>query len=136
MFRLHLGLLAKGRRHNLLTNSVWTDNAHLAITFDNELQTASPSVQDGVRYFYWYHFPGVGIDYEKRQASPIVGYVMIFLALNDPTYTNYSRVRVVGGGVLCEILSTHAAGAVVRAMGDMRGRTLEIRFSKIPIPLD
>src|ERR1700730_4268007 len=71
-----------------------------------------------------------------RQASPIVGYVMIFLALNDPTYTNYSRVRVVGGGVLCEILSTHAAGAVVRAMGDMRGRTLEIRFSKVPIPLD
>ena len=136
MFRLHLGLLAKGRRHNLLTNSVWTDNAQLAITIDNELQTASPSVQDGVRYFYWYHFPGVGIDYEKRQASPIVGYVMIFLALNDPTYTNYSRVRVVGGGVLCEILSTHAAGAVVRAMGDMRGRTLEIRFSKVPIPLD
>ena len=93
-------------------------------------------MQDGVRYFYWYHFPGVGIDYEKPQASPIVGYVMIFLALNDPTYTNYSRVRVVGGGVLCEILSTHAAGAVVRAMGDMRGRTLEIRFSKVPIPLD
>ncbi len=43
--------------------------------------------------------------------------MMIFLVLADPTHTNYSRVRVTGGGIQCEVLSAHPTGAVVRAMG-------------------
>ena len=61
---------------------------------------------------------------------------MIFLVLADPTHTNYSRWRVTGGGIQCEVLSAHPTGAVVRAMGDMRGRTLDVWFNKDPIPLD
>ena len=45
------------------------------------------------------------------------GYMMIFLLLADPTHTNYSRVRVTGGGIQCEVLSAHLTGAVVRAIG-------------------
>ena len=59
---------------------------------------------------------------------------MIFLVLADPTHTNYSRWRVTGGGIQCEVLSAHPTGAVVRAMGDMRGRTLDVWFNKDPSP--
>jgi hypothetical protein len=58
------------------------------------------------------------------------------MSLNDPTYTNYSKATVVGGGLAPEILSSSSAGAVIRVMGDMRGRTVVIRFSSKPIPLD
>jgi hypothetical protein len=60
--------------------------------------------------------------------------MMLFLVLADPTHTNYSRVRMTGGGIQCEVLFAHPTGAVVRAMGDMRGRTLDIWFNKDPIP--
>ncbi len=114
----------------------WNENAHLTLTFDSELQNGSPLKQEGVRYYYWYHFPAIAINFDARQTQPTPGYIMVFLSLKDPTYTNYSRVRVVGGGILCEVISTHCSGAVVRASGDMRGRTLEILFSKEPIPVN
>jgi hypothetical protein len=114
----------------------WNDNARLTIIFDRELQTASASRQDGVMYYYWYHFPGVGVHWEKREITSEPGYVTIFLTFKNLTHTNYSRVRVIGGGILCEISGTHATGAVVRAMGDMRGRTFDVWFSKEPIPVD
>jgi hypothetical protein len=117
-------------------SEIWNSSARLVLTFDTQLQAASASRQEGVRFYYWYHFPGVGIDFEKWQTQAAPGYIVVFLSLKDPTYTNYSRVRVVGGGILCEIQATHAAGAVVRAMGDMRGRTLDIWFSKDTIPVD
>jgi hypothetical protein len=117
-------------------SEIWNSSARLVLTFDTQLQAASASRQEGVRFYYWYHFPGVGIDFEKRQTQAVPGYIVVFLSLKDPTYTNYSPVRVVGGGILCEIQATHAAGAVVRAMGDMRGRTLDIWFSKDTIPVD
>jgi hypothetical protein len=114
----------------------WTDNARLTITFDNELQAASASRQECVRFYYWYNVPGVAVVWSTQQISAGPGYMMIFLVLADPTHTNYNRVRVTGGGIQCEVLSAHPTGAVVRAMGDMRGRTLDIWFSKNPIPLD
>ncbi len=81
-------------------------------------------------------YPKRSVNFDTRQVQTGVGYVMIFLALKNPTHTNYSKARVLGGGILAEILGTHPTGAMVRVMGDMRGRTVEIRFSKNPIPLD
>jgi hypothetical protein len=130
------GTSGEGPKTSEPSSQTWTANARLTITFDNDLQAALASKQEGVRFYYWYHFPGIGVDFQRRQVSTGPGYVTVFLSLADPTHTNYNRVRVVGGGVLCEVLSAHAAGAVVRAMGDMRGRTLDIWFSKDPIPLD
>jgi hypothetical protein len=117
-------------------SKAWTENARLTITFDNELQAASASRQEGVRFYYWYNVPAVAIEWKTRQISTESGYMMVFSALADPTSTNYSRVRVIGGGIQCEVLSTHPAGAVIRAMGDMRGRALDVWFSKNPIPFD
>jgi hypothetical protein len=114
----------------------WNDNARLTLIFDNELQAATASRQEGVRFYYWYHFPAVAVDFKQKKTVAAPGYVMVFLALQDPTHTNYSRVRVLGGGVLAEVMASHAAGAVVRAMGDMRGRTIDIWFSNKPIPVD
>jgi hypothetical protein len=114
----------------------WNENARLTLVFDNDLQTASPTKQEGVRYFYWYHFPNASINFDTRQVQTTTGYIIVFLALEDPTHTNYNRVRVIGGGISCEVVSTHCAGAVIRASGDMRGRTLDIWFSKEPIPID
>jgi len=125
----------QGKGDNKEPSPNWTDHARLTLTFDNELHNASPTTQKGVRYFYWYHFPSVGVNFETRQIQTNVGYVMVFMSLNDPTHTNYSQARVVGGGVNCEIVGMHAAGAVVRAMGDMRGKTLDIQFGKEPIPI-
>jgi hypothetical protein len=45
-------------------------------------------------------------------------------------------VRVIGGGIQCEVLYAHPTGAVVRAIGDLRGETLDVWFGKDPIPLD
>lgn len=114
----------------------WAKSARLTLTFDGELQRATADRQEHVRYYYWYHFPGLQIDYDNKRNIPFPGYVMVFLALKDPTHTNYSQVRVVGGGLQCEVLSHHAAGAVVRVIGDMRGRTLDIKFSVEPIQID
>jgi len=114
----------------------WTTDAHLTLTFDGQLSAATATNQDGVRYYYWYAFPGLAINWDTRQVAGTPGYIVIFLSLNDPTYTNYSKVTVVGGGLLCEVLSASSAGAVVRVMGDMSGRTVDIRFSQKPIPLD
>ena len=114
----------------------WNENAVLQLAFDNELQQATSLKQEGVTYYYWTHIPGVAVNFENRQIQTGIGYIMIFLALKDPTHTNYSRARVLGGGIHTEILGTHPTGAMVRLMGDMRGRTVEIRFSKNPIPLD
>lgn len=113
----------------------WNPKAHLTLTFDNQLQSVATGTQEGVRFYYWTHIPGLEINWERRETAAGPGYVIVFLALKDPTYTNYSRAVVVGGGPLCEILATHATGAVIRAIGDLRGRTLDIQFSKTPIPL-
>jgi hypothetical protein len=107
-----------------------------ALTFDNELKAATPTNQDGVRFYYWQSIPSVLIDYQAQQHSVGPGYVMVYLSLKDPTYTNYSRAIVIGGGVTCEILASHPTGAAIRAMSDMRGRTLDIQFSKNPISLN
>ena len=114
----------------------WTDNAHLVLTFDNEFNSATPTIQEGVRWFYWAQIPGVNIDFEHRQYSFQPGYMMVFMALEHPTFTNYSSVKVVGGGIPTTVLASSPAGATIRAMGDMRGRTIDIKFSKNPIPLD
>ena len=114
----------------------WTDNAHLVLTFDNEFNSATSTIQEGVRWFYWAQIPGVNIDFEHRQYSFQPGYMMVFMALEHPTFTNYSSVKVVGGGIPTTVLASSPAGATIRAMGDMRGRTIDIKFSKNPIPLD
>ncbi len=37
----------------------WNDNAILQLTFDGELQNATPLKQEGVPYYYWTHIPSV-----------------------------------------------------------------------------
>ncbi|WP_157196484.1 hypothetical protein [Methylobacterium sp. 88A] len=120
------------RRHK----TKWKKSAFLSLTFDGDHQTASPNNQDGVEYYYWTNIPGVEIDFEGRRHREIAGYTMVFLSLSYPMSTNYNRIRVVGGGIRCELLSDSSSGAVIKANGDMRGRTIEIRFSASPIPLD
>jgi hypothetical protein len=114
----------------------WNSEARLTLIFNSTLENATASVQDGIRYYYWYHFPSLSVDFGSKKISRAPGHVLVFMSLQDPTHTNYSLIRVLGGGVQSELISSHAAGAVVRAIGDLRGRTLEVRFSKSPIPLD
>ena len=114
----------------------WTNYAHLTLTFDNQMQAATPTHQDGVRFYYWKEFQGAVVNFETRQISPVPGSVIVFMSLNDPTYTNFDKAVVVGGGITVEVVAKHAAGAVVLANGDMRGRTLDIILSKDPIPLN
>ena len=116
--------------------SLWSENARLTLVFNAELQDASAINQDEVRYYYWYHFPSVAVNFESREVTASAGYVMVFMSLREPTHTNYCQVRVLGGGVHCEMISHHPTGAVVRATGDLRGRTLDVRFSKAPISID
>lgn len=114
----------------------WNENAQLSISFDNELTAATPIKQEGVSWYYWMPTPTIHVDFEKKEISQNVGTMMVFLALKEPMATNYSRVRVVGGGIPATVRSSSSAGAMVQAIGDLRGRTLDIRFSKNPIPLD
>ena len=114
---------------------VWNDAAELSLLFDSELQSASATTLTGVYFYYWYHFPGFLVNYEMRQTQANIGYVMVFLSLPEPTSINFSRVSVAGGGIFCEIVSMQTSGLVVRATGDLRGRTLRIQLSKDPISL-
>ena len=113
----------------------WNDEARLTLVFDETIQNAVSAAQENVQYYYWLHSPGFKFDCETDNLTLLPGSVTVFLSLKDPTHTNYYRVHVVGGGVHCAVLGHHPAGATVSATGDLRGRTLDIRFSKTPIPL-
>ena len=56
--------------------------------------------------------------------------MLIFLEFTNPTCKDYWRVRVENEDIESPIQSTSAAGAVVRVIGDMRGKTIDICFSK------
>jgi len=103
------------------------DSARLTIAFDN-----GPSVlrQDGVRCYHWYGVPAVAMDWSSRKVSKPPGYMLIFVEFTDPTHTENCRVRVDDGSSDARVLTTSSTGAVVRAMGDMQGKTIDIRFSK------
>lgn len=113
----------------------WNNAARLTLSFDNELAHATATCQEGVNWYYWYHFPALAVDWKSQQISSGVGYVMVFLAFDFPMHNNNSRVCVVGGGIPAELLGSNPAGATVRVMGDVRGRTIDIRFSNTPIPI-
>lgn len=128
-------ILKKGSNLQATPKNEVNEKCHLRLVFDNELLSAGAIEQVGINFYYWYHFPSVAIDYESRQLSSRVGYVVVFLALKEPSYTNNSRITVVGGGINCELVSHHPSAAVVRIMGDMRGRTVDIQLGKDPIPI-
>ena len=106
-----------------------------SIIFSSDLSAASPIAQDGVSFYYWTHIPSVGIDFENKNAHSNIGYILVFMSFVKPTHTNYSQCAVVGGGINCELLSAMEGGAVVRCLGDLRGRTLSVKFGKSPLPL-
>jgi hypothetical protein len=72
---------------------------------------------------------------EKLEEETLAA-VLVFLSLKAPTHTNYSRVQIVGGGIECQLEHAGPAGALVQINGDVRGRTLDVRFSSKPIPLE
>jgi hypothetical protein len=114
--------------------AAWNDEAHLTLVFDKAIKNAIAVVQENVPFYHWYHHQGVEVDCDKVEMRPIPGSVIVFLSLKEPTHTNYNRVYVVGGGFQCELLGHNAAGAVAWASGNLSGCTLDIRFSKTPIP--
>jgi hypothetical protein len=111
----------------------WTENAHLTLTFDGTLQHASETAKEGIEYYYWYSVPALEIDWKKHQYRGAPGYVVIFMTLKHPTYTNYNRCRVIGTDIQCDVLDHQADGAAVRIIGDLRGKSVDVRFSKNPI---
>ena len=116
---------------------VWNENAQLTLLFDNQLHAATALRQDEVRFYYWSATPVPTINFETRQIATTPGYMLVFLALKDPTYVNHYKAVVIGGGNYnCEFLAIHPTGAMLRILGDLSGRTLDIRFSRDPIPLD
>jgi hypothetical protein len=68
--------------------------------------------------------------WSTQKISMPPGYTLIFIEFTDPTHTDNWRVRVDNGGADDRVLTTSATGAVVRAMGDMQGKTIDIRFSR------
>lgn len=114
---------------------IWNQGSMLSLAFSHDIQNATTITQKGVLWYYWYHFPGLQIDFEVRSTQQVPGYLMIFLSLKHPTYTNYSKVSVPGGGLHCEIVSASSAGAMLRIIGNVGGRTVNIEFSSKPIPL-
>lgn len=113
----------------------WKDAARLTLVFENDLTYASPACQEGVNWYYWTSVPAFHVNWETEQLTSSHHYVIVFLAFDYPMHTNNSRVCAVGGGIHCEVLGHHPSGATVRAIGDLAGRTLDIRFSKTPIPI-
>ena len=113
----------------------WTTSARLTLIFDSRQEHETPSIQEGVRFYYWQSIPNLGVNFETRQIVAEPGYTLIFLSLDDPTHTNYKRAVVVGGGINCTWLGDHPAGAALKVSGDLRGRTVDIRFSKTPMPV-
>jgi hypothetical protein len=111
----------------------WIDDARLTIAFDKKLQRTTALRQEAVRCYHWYSVPGVTVDWGSRKVYPGPGDMLIFLEFDYPTHLDYSRIRVVNSSIESQVLSTSLAGAVIRAIGDMRGRTIDIRFSKNPI---
>lgn len=92
-----------------------------------------PLKQEGVRWFYWMPIYNIHIQQATGQRTTELASLNVFMALERPTHTNYQKVSVVGGGLMCQIKASHPAGALAFVEGDMRGRTVEIIFSKAPI---
>lgn len=105
-----------------------SDNARLTIAFDS----VTPTVvrQEGVRCYHWHSVPNVVIDWRTRNVSELPGYMLIFLEFTNPTCKDHWRVRVENEDIESPIQSTSAAGAVVRVIGDMQGKSIDICFSK------
>ena len=106
------------------------DQARLTIAFDNG--QASVLQQDGVRSYHWYSVPGVKMDWSTRDVdTEVPGYMLIFLQFNDPTHTDNWRVLVDERSTDdARVMTTTATSAIIRAVGDMNGKTIDIRFSK------
>jgi len=120
----------------LRKRELWSEGARLTLAFDGNSEYATPSCQEGIAYYFWYCVPGISVDWDNRQITRTRGYLMLFMSFGRPTHTNYSKVNVIGGGFHCEIMGTHPFGTVVRIMGDVSGRTIDVRFSKAPISIN
>lgn len=109
----------------------WNDKAHLVLVFDKAMKKAKAVAQENVPYYYWYTLHEIQVEFDtgKFRATPCS--VIVFLSFEDPTHTSYHRVYV-GDDIECAVLGSNPYGATVWA-GDLRGRALDIRFSKTPI---
>jgi hypothetical protein len=106
----------------------WRDNARLTLAFDSAIPTAIR--QEGVRCYHWHSVPGITVKWSTKNVSFPPGYTLKFLEFTEPTHTDSWRVRVGNEIADNRVDTTSATGAVVRAMGDLRGKTIDIQFSK------
>jgi hypothetical protein len=113
----------------------WNHHARLTLVFGSEANQAWASRQENVLHYIYKPLLKQKIVHGKvEEITPIA--TMVFLSLKAPTHTNYSRIQVIGGGIECMLEHAGPAGALIQIEGDVRGRTLDVRFSDKPIPLE
>lgn len=137
LFWLGTGLIAGATAYAWLIRFIpeplkWKETAELVLVFDALGEHASPTVETNIMHHVWVPLLATQNDGQatKRQAL-----VFVFVTFDYPAHTNYQRVEVVGGGIPAVLMADNSSGAVVRFDGDLRGRTVRLRFSKRPIPL-
>ena len=130
------GLIAMYLYQNIASQKVAFKDARLDLIFDANLEHETALKQDNVAFYRWEHIPSTQVNFDTRQINTGVGYVLVFIAFENPAAINYSRISAIGGGITTQTLSLYPTGAVVRFVGDLRGRSISLRFAKEPIPLN